>query len=592
MFDSNAQALYQIDLSTLSKDQKRVFEVLYEARDKSENDPHQSLALAEQAKILAQEIDFQAGIAWYWRECGSTNHNLGKQDVALEQLELSIKMFEDLGILAGVASSMNVIGHIQAERSNFAVAIQSYERYVKIARQLGRLESEAVGLGNIAEVFDEIGDHWQALEYHFQALELSRAVKHFSPSHEPWILTNIGLSYQQLGQPEQGLEYYQQALALQLATNDKRYAAMTLLAMARTNSLLKRDCEAIEALGQALELSNQTGDRLGEMQILTQSAQVRLQRNELALANLYARQALEIAESLQDRRSKILIYNLIARSSLDATLLSALEWLEQSLKLVQELGLKTLELETWLAYSEVFEHYDEPHRALEAFKRVRALEASEQVLDNQRRIKNINTKLELERTRAQIQHVQQKADQEKVLRQEFERLAMLDPLTGIQNRRSLEVELIREFARTERSGHGFCLAMIDIDHFKKVNDTYGHPFGDTVIRELVKVMLEQARVMDVVARYGGEEFMLLLPETNLQDAALVCERLRLAVEHHHWSVLAQDLQLTISVGISDSLEVKTIETLIHLADSRLYAAKQTGRNLVNSHAREEHAVTN
>jgi diguanylate cyclase (GGDEF)-like protein len=113
-----------------------------------------------------------------------------------------------------------------------------------------------------------------------------------------------------------------------------------------------------------------------------------------------------------------------------------------------------------------------------------------------------------------------------------------------------------------------------------------------VIRQLVQIMLEGARAMDVLARYGGEEFTLLLPDTNLQDAVVVCERTRLAVEHYDWKKLGQDLQVTVSVGIGGSLEVKTIEALLSLADSRLYAAKQNGRNLVNSRLRQERAAVN
>jgi diguanylate cyclase (GGDEF)-like protein len=591
MLNAAIQALYQI-ADTLSEDEGRIYEVLNDARDHSENDPSQSLKLAEHAKTLAESINFLPGIAWSLRESGSTHHHLGEHDLALEQLNNSVKMFETLGILAGVASSTNVIGHIESERSNFAAAIGCYERYVSIARELDRLESEGVGLGNIAEVLGEIGDHWQALEYHFKALELAREVKHFSPTHEPWVLTNIGLTYQELGQSEQALEYYQQALALQLGLNDKRFAATTLCAIARGYDALARDREAIEALAQALELTSQTADRLTEMQVLTQSAEVRLRRGETELANLQARKALEIAQLLQDRRSKIVIYNLIARSSSGTNLQSVLEWLEHSLKLAQELELKSLELETWLAFSEVYERFSEASLALGAFKRVRALEAIEQIEDNRRRIKNVNAKLELERSKAQVRHVQDQAQNERTLRQEFERLAMLDPLTGIQNRRSLEAELLREIARTERSGQEFCLAMIDIDHFKQINDTYGHPFGDTVIRQLVQIMLEGARAMDVLARYGGEEFILLLPDTNLQDAVVVCERTRLAVEHYDWKKLGQDLQVTVSVGIGGSLEVKTIEALLSLADSRLYAAKQNGRNLVNSRLRQERAAVN
>jgi diguanylate cyclase (GGDEF)-like protein len=129
-------------------------------------------------------------------------------------------------------------------------------------------------------------------------------------------------------------------------------------------------------------------------------------------------------------------------------------------------------------------------------------------------------------------------------------------------------------------GTPLCLAMIDIDHFKRVNDTYSHAAGDAVIVRLAQLMKRQCRGMDVIARWGGEEFALLLPQARLQDAEGVCERLRAAFEEQHYEDIDPELRLTISIGLASEEGVSGHEQLLVRADAALYAAKRGGRNRV------------
>ena len=167
--------------------------------------------------------------------------------------------------------------------------------------------------------------------------------------------------------------------------------------------------------------------------------------------------------------------------------------------------------------------------------------------------------------------------------QEVQSLALTDPLTGLQNRRSL-FELGRvEFARSSRGFRPFSCLMLDIDHFKQLNDTYGHPIGDQVLRQLAECAKQSIREVDLIGRYGGEEFLIFLPETDLLTARRVAERLRASIEKMTIRVSDQELHVTVSIGVSRKDEnTVELETLIARADQALYVAKHKGRNQVAS----------
>ena len=165
--------------------------------------------------------------------------------------------------------------------------------------------------------------------------------------------------------------------------------------------------------------------------------------------------------------------------------------------------------------------------------------------------------------------------------QEVQSLAFTDPLTGLQNRRSL-FELGRiEFARAQRMDRPFCCMMLDLDHFKQVNDTYGHPIGDQVLHEFAQRTAMSVREIDLVGRYGGEELIILLPETDRETALMVAERLRASVAATPIKLPEGEVSITVSIGVATMNEyTMQLETLIARADQAVYIAKHKGRNCV------------
>jgi len=146
-------------------------------------------------------------------------------------------------------------------------------------------------------------------------------------------------------------------------------------------------------------------------------------------------------------------------------------------------------------------------------------------------------------------------------------------LTGLPNRRAFSLALTREISRAERYGTPFSLVLMDLDHFKKINDTLGHDHGDELLRRVARLLVDQVRREDVVARWGGEEFALLLPSTHLEDAKRLAERLRQVLEAQHWGVTA-------SFGVAEYVLGEEEENLFRRADQALYRAKNAGRNRV------------
>lgn len=166
----------------------------------------------------------------------------------------------------------------------------------------------------------------------------------------------------------------------------------------------------------------------------------------------------------------------------------------------------------------------------------------------------------------------------------LEQLAQTDPLTQLLNRRALTERITAEMERALRYDSTMALLMIDLDHFKRVNDTYGHLVGDDVLRDVAQLLSDTIRASDIVARYGGEEFLVLLPETDDAGAESFAERIREAVEHHRFASesLPEPLRLTASVGVAvyPAARIESVEDLFARADAALYRAKADGRNRV------------
>jgi diguanylate cyclase len=190
------------------------------------------------------------------------------------------------------------------------------------------------------------------------------------------------------------------------------------------------------------------------------------------------------------------------------------------------------------------------------------------------------SRTELEGTRAQLNHAQNELEQ-------AQSLALTDPLTTLPNRRGLDLALSRELARARRASAVLCLAVLDIDHFKRINDQFGHATGDEALKHLAGVLKPVLRETDTLARFGGEEFVLVLPDTPLPAAEFTVNRLLRTLERAPLDANGTPVTVRFSAGLAQWTPQESAEHLTTRADQAMYAAKRAGRGCVMV-AEEEH----
>ncbi|HEU0076912.1 MAG TPA: diguanylate cyclase, partial [Longimicrobiaceae bacterium] len=190
------------------------------------------------------------------------------------------------------------------------------------------------------------------------------------------------------------------------------------------------------------------------------------------------------------------------------------------------------------------------------------------------------------RSMLRIKFLQDELDQKnrelEMANRRLKKLSITDGLTELFNHRHVHELLHDEFERSARTGESIAVVMMDLDRFKAVNDTYGHPTGDVILYETARIIKETAREIDSVGRYGGEEFIAILPETDEEPAANFAERVRAAVEEHVFRDGATEVRMTVSCGVASAAAegVDSPEALLKAADEALYQAKHGGRNQV------------
>jgi diguanylate cyclase (GGDEF)-like protein len=169
-------------------------------------------------------------------------------------------------------------------------------------------------------------------------------------------------------------------------------------------------------------------------------------------------------------------------------------------------------------------------------------------------------------------------EKEKIYLNKLENLSVTDQLTGLHNRRYFDDHFEVERQKVKRYGNMLCLIMIDIDHFKMINDHYGHPTGDSVLKEFSLLLRKNIRSSDILSRWGGEEFIILLPATSIANSVQLAEKIRISIANHHFVEIGN---LTASFGVSEvNTSSASNRVAIHHADEALYQAKREGRNKV------------
>ncbi|MFO1414167.1 MAG: diguanylate cyclase [Burkholderiales bacterium] len=548
------------ELALTTEAQARLPLLLALADGVSSIDARRALALAAEAGALAVQLADTAGQAEALYLQGRCADLLLDHATALDAYARALASFEAGGDDPGVAKTLRAISFVHDALGNFASALDCQFRALAIDERTGNEASRAATLRTIGIVYTRSGDVAAGLDYYRRSLALCTAGK--DAIERGKTLNNIGINLKNLGDLAGAQAALDEARAVFVSLGLPLHEAATLNNAGLVLERLGDYAAAERTLRQALELSESTGYRYGV-------AHASLGLGKLCLA--------------QDRHE------------------DARTWLDSALATCQRHHLKPTEYEVHEALADLLERAGDPAGALAHYRQFHALERevqSEAAADKLRALK-IQLELAAARREAELererQEVLKRANaeldalnvslieanlQKTMLLDQLERQTYEDALTGIANRRRLDQRLADEFALAVRHGRPLAVAMVDLDHFKLVNDRFSHAVGDAALRETAKVLASLVRHTDLVARFGGEEFVIVLVETDAAAALQVCDKLRQAIANHGWTAIHPGLALTVSMGVCADTSVPTYDRMLALADRNLYSAKAAGRNRV------------
>ncbi|MDP2305626.1 MAG: GGDEF domain-containing protein [Pseudomonadota bacterium] len=440
------------------------------------------------------------------------------------------------------------------------------------------------------------GERLRAFELVQECLLLTRTLEW--PEHEALTLCHLGLLYGQEGESEPYAAYTRQALTLYRELGDSQGITQCLVNLGGALTTLRELDEAARCYAEALLMAHASGWAYLEALALAGRGGLRFQEGDVdeGLVDYRASAVLleARAQHFQLTRHDLLVGRHLLRANRGV---EAMEWARSCLARAESYGFDELKAgahELLSSSLSLLGRHEEAVGALRTFCDLREQRVQQQVADAQRGAEQAQHEL-LTRKQAQWERergteLQAKNDElavalaaQEQLRAELEQVSRTDPLTGLANRREMDRYLCQAVAQAGRSWRPLSFVLLDVDHFKQVNDRFGHAGGDAVLVELARRLRERMRASDLLARWGGEEFCMILPDTVVAGAFTVAERVRRLVADTPFLVGNELLKVTISLGVAN-LEPGRCEAvrLLQAADEALYAAKRAGRNRIGN----------
>jgi two-component system cell cycle response regulator len=514
-------------------------EINLRARQMSLQSKESALLLSEQACQLAIQTEYHLGYAQ-----GLLNHARAlAQDPFFEEsialMRHSLMLGEEHDFQQHIVDCLQEIAGAYYCQCEYDLALQYWSYCLDLSLNLSDDDAYIQANIGIGQIYFSHDDFVAALEHHRQAAEYIPRIK--NDKLIACLLINLGGDYLGLLQYDEALKVLQDGL------------------------LFAKKIDHPEYISEALCLIGQAQWALGQL--------------DIARCNLLS--ALKINKKLKNQwclASNYLALGKISLAVRDDPLAS--KYLKQGLLHAQRRNAANLVFQFEALIAELAELNGDFKSALAYFKR---FHLGQQAVKNQlspHKLQAMKMQLEMESARLENADLRRQRAKQHSEIQRVERLASYDGLTGILNRRGLEEQGCELFQRQRINQQSLSVLMIDVDHFKRVNDGCGHPVGDKVLRQIAALLKSGCRQDDLVGRYGGEEFVVLLPNHEGVAAIEVGERLRSIVDAWIWSRIHPELKITISVGIASIVDDASLEALLDRSDQCLYQAKQQGRNRV------------
>ncbi|HEX7242295.1 MAG TPA: GGDEF domain-containing protein, partial [Longimicrobiaceae bacterium] len=468
----------------------------------------------------------------------------GELDGAMQDYDFGVAQGRRLGEREVAADALVLRGELRYYRGDLTGALRDLDGAYRLYTALGDRRQQSYTLNAIANLYadDQVAQYDRAIEYYRQVLEANRAT-----GSERGVATayfNLGSTLERKGSLEEALEHYRRGLAMDLQRGDPLEAAVDRRAIGALLGKLGRPAEALAVLDQSLAYFRRAGD-------VERTAQVRLSRGVVlrtmgrtgeALADLEAARARFQATGNQRFLVKVHEERALAFAAAGGWR-DAYGARSEQLVLQRALSDQTREEQT----SRLRVQFDAEKKEQENRALLRENELRGQSLAAGARIRRLQVAVLILSAAVIAALALLVARQVKSARR-LRITALTDELTRLPNRRHLLMLADEHFRAARSRGVGFGVLALDVDHFKRINDTYGHEAGDAVLRRVAEAMRSSLREGDHVGRTGGEEFVALLPGAAPAAAAEVAERLRLAVERTDFGDLHPGLEVTVSVG--------------------------------------------
>ena len=495
-------------------------------------------------------------------------------------------------LLANAGGDLRAAAQARVILSYLDFRLYRYEQAATAGMEaLGILEAGPVDpwlprlYNTLAIIHYELGERDTSAAYLDRQIRLSREIGDRQLEAQGY--HDLGL-HQSSAAPQHGLSTIEQALAISHSLGDAENEALALYNIANIHYDAGDEDLAASYSAQAIELIHGSSASATRALICTHiaihmaeaaSAQGRYAEAHGHFTDAYdlaARDAPELLPMVQYCRGRHLIDV--------GDYAEAIAQVQSVLVQIGPSGHKALLTHCHAALAECSEQMGDYRAALAHYKAYAAAQERTFNETNEQKVRSLGIIHQTEATRRVAEIERQRNTELQRYIQELEQLhatlreiSLRDPLTGLYNRRHLIGEGKRQLLHAQRDQSDICAAMIDVDHFKRVNDELSHQIGDLVLKRLAEIINCEMRDTDIVARYGGEEFSVILPETHIDNAYIVCERLRVAVEQYDWASIHPRLRVTISIGVAVD-DHDALEALLARADEQLYVAKRAGRN--------------
>ncbi len=554
-----------------------------------------SEAAIENITPLSNRIDALNDLAWRWRY-REKEHALR---ICLRTCQLSqTAEFEAQPYLIGLATGLATSSLIHQIRYDLDEAMNEAIQALTILEGFPFLPAASDARISICWINLTTGDFSTALEYGLPALQIARDLH--DREREAYALDALGNIYCKSSDYDHALENHHEALQIADEIAIPEISMIIFNNLANTLYEMKRFSEALPYSLKAIDLARSQGLISEEIILISTVSEILVAMKSFEEAGLYLQDALTKYQNSNLSRPYVfmlIMFGLAGLNMEQAKYQVAEPYLFQALENARQHDFKTTQMLCHQQLCAVYENTLQYHLALEHFKQFQALQVSISGKDMARKIALLKAEYRIELSRRETEtfrnqnrELQHEIEERKRGQSLLENLAMRDSLTNLFNRRQFSILAEAEFERSIRYNHPLCVLLLDIDHFKQINDQYGHQVGDQVLVKLARTIQTDLRdSSDIIGRYGGEEFIAILPEITSARAALVGERLRKTINDLQHDYKDGQISVTISIGISEFegnhalVPNLTLHKLINQADLALYIAKKNGRNRVEQY---------